>query len=99
MTQPFTLDTARPVGPHPEVAALQEAMRLVEDRLPDIMVELPQSHRPLLANALLNLSVNQILSEEGGAATASILRRLAEVILAGNRPDGGVGFRLDGQDA
>lgn len=72
---------------------------MVEDRLPDILVELPQSHRPLLANALLNLSVNHILSEEGGAATASILQRLAALILAGYRPDGGVGFRLNGQHA
>jgi hypothetical protein len=99
MTEPFTLDAARSVGPHPEVAALQAVMRVVEDRLPDILVELPQSHHPLLANALLNLSVNHILSKDGGAATASILQRLASLILARHRPDGGVGFRLHGQVA
>ena len=74
-------------------------MRAIEDRLPDIVIELRQSHRPLLANALLNLSVNDILTAEGGAATASILQRLAALILAGHRPDGGVGFRLSGRDA
>jgi hypothetical protein len=99
MRKPFTLDVVGPIGPYPEVAALQEVMRAVEDRLPDILVELPRSHRPLLANALLNLSVNRILSEEGGAATASILQRLAALILAGHRPDGADGFRLNGQDA
>jgi hypothetical protein len=99
MTDPVAIDAARLVGLHPEVAALQAVMRVVEDRLPDILVELPQSHRPLLANALLNLSVNHILSEEGNAATASILQRLAALILTGDRPDGGEGFRLTGQDA
>ena len=99
MTEPLTPDAAPPVGPHPEVAALQEVMRAVEDRLPDILVELPQSHRPLLANALLNLSVNHILAEEGGAATASILQRLAALIHSGHRPGGGDGFRLNGRDA
>jgi hypothetical protein len=41
------------------------------------------------------LSVNDM---EGGAPTASILQRLAAVILAGHRPDSGDGFRLNDQD-
>jgi hypothetical protein len=97
--EPLTVDAARPAQTHPEVAALQEVMRTVENRLPDILVELPKSHRPLLTNALLNLSVNHILAEEGGAATAAILQRLAALILVGEQPDGGDGFRLNGQDA
>jgi hypothetical protein len=99
MTEPLTFDAARPVVPQPEVAVLQEVMRAVEDRIPDILVDLPQSYRPLLANALLNLSVNHILSEEGAAATVSILERLAALIDGGHRPDGGAGLRLNGQDA
>jgi hypothetical protein len=84
---------------HPEVAALQEVMCVIEDRLPDILVELPPSRRPLLPNALLNVAINHILAEEGGAATASILQRLAALILAGDRPAGSDGYRLDGSDA
>jgi hypothetical protein len=100
MTRPFTPDAACSVGPNLEVAALQQVMRAVEDRLPDILIELPQSHRPLLANALLNLSVNHILSEEGGPATAAILQRLAALIRTGHLPASEEnGFRLDGQDA
>lgn len=74
-------------------------MRTVEDRLPDILVELPSTHRPLLANALLNLAVNHILCDEGGPATAAILQRLSTLILAGDRPEGDDGFRLNGHDA
>jgi hypothetical protein len=82
-----------------KIGALQEVMRAVADWLPDILAALPPAHRPLLANALLNLSVNDILEEEGGAVTASILERLAALIRAGDRPDDSDGFRLNGQDA
>jgi hypothetical protein len=99
MTDRVAIDAARLVGLHPEVAALQAVMRAVEDRLPDILVELPQSHRPLLTNALLDLSVNHILSEEGGAPTASIPQRPTALILAGDCSDGSEGFRLTGHDA
>ncbi|HWB50590.1 MAG TPA: hypothetical protein VG651_15885 [Stellaceae bacterium] len=99
MNRPCPRGVAHPAGPHPEVAALQEVMSAVEQRLPDILVELPQSHRPLLTNALLNVSINHILAEEGGPATASILQRLAALIAAGERPADGDGLRLNGQDA
>jgi hypothetical protein len=99
MEKPFTVEVTRPVQCYSNVAALQQVMRAVEDRLPDILVELTPLQRPLLPNALLNLSVNSILSEEGGAATAAILQRLAALILAGDRPDGGDGFRLNGRNA
>jgi hypothetical protein len=100
MTKPIAAGAAAgPARLHPEVAALQEVMCAIEDRLPDILVELPQSHRPLLANALLNLSVNHILAEEGGVVTASILQRLAALILAGDQPEDDDGFCLRGEDA
>jgi len=99
MAEPLTSDTACVAQPHPEVAALREVMQTVEDWLPDILIALPPAHRPLMPNALLNLAVNQILSEEGGVATASILQRLAALILAGDRPAAADGFRLMGDDA
>jgi len=73
-------------------------MRAVEDRLLDILAGLAASHRPLVPNALLNLSVNHILDEEGAAATAAILQRLADLILNGNRPAEDDGFLLNGHD-
>jgi hypothetical protein len=97
MTEPFMPDAAR-LARHPEIAALQEVMRAVEESLPDILTALPLTQHPLIANALLNLSVNHILAEEGSAATASILQRLAALILVGDQPAGGDGFHLNGED-
>jgi hypothetical protein len=85
--------------PHPEIAALQQVMQAIADRLPEIGAGLSTSQRPLMANALLNLSVNRILAVEGAAATASILQRLAALILGGDRPADGDGYRLNGHDA
>jgi hypothetical protein len=99
MTEPITTDVASLFQSHPEIAALQEVMRAVEGRLTDILGELPQSNLPLLANALLNVAVNHILAEAGSVGTASMLQRLAGLILAGDRPADGDGYRLDGQDA
>lgn len=99
MNRPCPRAAARSAGPHPEIAALQTVMSAVEQRLPDILVELPQSHRPLLTNALLNVSINHLLAEEGSPATAAILQRLAALIAAGERPAGGDGLRLNWQDA
>lgn len=91
--------TSRVFAPRPEIADLQAVMRAIDDRLPDIAMAMPRHRRHLVANALLNLAIERILAVEGAAATAGILRRLAELIGSGERPEGGDGFRLDGHDA
>jgi hypothetical protein len=50
-------------------------------------------------NALLNLAIERILAEEGRAATATILLRLADLVASGQRPEGTRGFALTGHDA
>ncbi len=83
----------------PDIADLQAVMRAIDDRLPDIAAAIPRRLRPLVPNALLNLSVEQLLEGESAEATAGILRRLAALISGGERPKGGDGFRLDRYDA
>lgn len=99
MEQPSATDPARRPGAHPEIAALQDVMRQLDDLLPDILVQLLPSHRALLPNALLNLAVNHILVEEGAPATAAMLQRLAALVGAGDSPSGGEGYLLNGADA
>ena len=70
---------AATVLPHRhDMADLQSVMRLIDDRLDDIVAAIPERKRPLVANALLNLAIERLLTAEGPAAAASILRRLAE---------------------
>ncbi|MFL5266137.1 MAG: hypothetical protein ACJ8AH_05980 [Stellaceae bacterium] len=93
MTEPFMHAAARLIQ-HPEIAARRKRC----GRLADIPTALPHTHRPLIANALLNRSVNHILAEERSAATAPILQRLVALILVGDRPVGGDGF-LNGDNS
>ena len=82
-----------------KVADLQSVMRLIDDRLLDITVEIPERKRPLLANALLNLAVERILGDEGPDVTAAILQRLTDLIRSGAKPEDDDVFRLTRHDA
>lgn len=54
---------------------------------------------PLATNALLNLVVERLMAAEGTAATAEMLRRLAELLRRGIRPEGDEGCLIAGYDA
>ena len=84
---------------HPEIAALQTVMQLIEDRLDDIIAQVPVHQRTLVPNALLNVAIAQILMAEGASVSAGILQRLADLIETGEQPRGARGFRLTGHDA
>ena len=84
---------------HPEIARLQEVMRLIQDRLDDFIARMPARQRPLVPNALLNLAVERVLAVEGAPASARNLQRLADLMHNGDQPNGAVAFRLTGHDA
>jgi hypothetical protein len=81
------------------IAELRAVMRLVDDRLDDVVASIPTRRRPLVPNALLNLAIERILAEEGREATATMLLRLADLVASGKRPEGSQGFALTGHDA
>jgi hypothetical protein len=91
--------TAAPSPRRNEIADLQSVMRLIEDRLADIAAAIPERNRPLVSNALLNLAIERILAAEGPALTGEMLHRLADLIRAGEKPEGDDAFRLTGYDA
>jgi heme oxygenase len=84
---------------HLEIADLQAVMQLIEDRLDDIIAQMPADQRMLVPNALLNLAIGQILVVEGASVSAGILQRLADLIQNGEQPRGAGAFRLTGHDA
>jgi hypothetical protein len=84
---------------HPEIVDLQAVMRLLKDRLDELIVQVPIRQRPLVPNALLNIAVEQILLAAGASVCAGILQRLADLIQNDERPQGTDGFRLTGYDA
>jgi hypothetical protein len=81
------------------IAELRAVMRLMDDRLDEVVAALPTRRRPLVPNALLNLAVERILAEEGQEVTATILQRLADLVASGQRPEGSQRFALSGRDA
>jgi hypothetical protein len=86
-------------APQQDLADLQSVMRMLDDRVADIVAEIPHGKRPLVSNALLNLAIQCILMAEGPAATAAILQRLTDLIRAGETPQGDHAFRLNGFDS
>jgi hypothetical protein len=84
---------------HPEIQELQIIMRRIEDRLDDIVDQVPARQRCLVPNALLNVAIERILAAEGAAISAGILLRLADLILSGAQPSGHGAYRLSGHDA
>jgi hypothetical protein len=84
---------------HPEIAGLQAVMQFIEDRLDDIIAQVPAHQRRWVPNALLNLAIGQILMVEGASVSAGILQRLADLIQNGEQPRGAGAFRLTGHDA
>jgi hypothetical protein len=82
-----------------ELADLQTVMRLIDVVVEEFVAEAPLRQRALVPNALLNLAVERILSEEPPGSAAMILYRLAELITDGARPRGSEAFALNGHDA
>ena len=82
-----------------DIADLQEVMCRLVDQIDDVVAELPDSQHRVVPNALLNLAVDCAMAAEGPEATAAILRRLADLITSGARPEGREAFRLNGHDA
>ncbi|MGC3981994.1 MAG: hypothetical protein QM808_12095 [Steroidobacteraceae bacterium] len=67
-----------------QLAQLQAVMQRIQLALRDV----PLAQRAYLGNALLNLAINRILSEEGSQRTASILLRLSDVLHTHSSPPG-----------
>ena len=65
-----------------EIARLQRTLRATEFQLR----ELEPQHEPLLANALLILAVQKMISRDGITDTARVLARLAGAVCAGPAP-------------
>jgi hypothetical protein len=86
----------RPTDP---VTGLQQVMTLLGDRIEDILPELPAQHQEFVANALLNLAVEQVIDDVGAEAAAGILARLAQLVADGRRPAGGEALALSRHDA
>jgi hypothetical protein len=84
--------------PHPEgvhdIADLQTVMRLINALLEEVSAAVSLQNRALIPNALLNLAVERMLAEEAQASVAAILRRLADLIDDGKRPEGRGAFPL-----
>jgi hypothetical protein len=59
-----------------EVAQIQAVMSRIQSALRDI----PASERDYVANALLNLAVSSLITQEGRPRTASMLMRLGDVV-------------------
>jgi len=91
---------ARTTSPaRPEIAALQTVMQVIQDGLDDTVALMPPHRRALVPNALLNIAIERILTQEGTAVAAGMLRRLADLIQSGEQPSGAEAFRLTGHDA
>ncbi|MGI9501812.1 MAG: hypothetical protein ACR2RE_01980 [Geminicoccaceae bacterium] len=78
------------------IANLQRLMCDLQDLLeaePDLV------RHPCFGNALMNLAVNKILDDEGPAAAASILIRVADAVSSGLQPEGTLAVRLNDADA
>ena len=58
----------------------QQAMRKINDSLPEIMADEPQAIQERLTNALLNIAVHRLIHDEGPNTAASILWRLVDAI-------------------
>lgn len=83
----FPIESQRCAGrngddPGIEVAQLQAVMHRIQSMLLDV----PQAQREYIANALLNLAVSRMVSEEGSSQAASILLRLGDVVATGDQP-------------
>ncbi len=82
-----------------EIADFQTVMRLIDVLLEEVSAAAPPGQRALIPNALLNLAVERIVSEQAPGPAATILYRLAELIATGKRPYASDAFPLSGHDA
>jgi len=56
--------------PSDPVTDLQQVMALLGHRIDDALPDLPAQHQDLVANALLNLAVEQVIADVGAEAAA-----------------------------
>jgi trans-aconitate methyltransferase len=82
-----------------DIIELQTVMRVIDALLDEAVAAMPPDHLPLLPNALLNLAIERMLAARTPASIATILYRLADLIGAGERPEGSHAFPLTGHDA
>ena len=85
--------------PAEDVVEVQRATAQLEGPVAEAVHELSPEIRLRAPNALLNIATAWVLAAEGPVRTAAILTRLANAILAGQRPDGEDAIRLTGYDA
>ena len=69
--------------PDPELRKTIEAMDLLHSWIPDFLEGLDPDIADRFNNALLNIVVHRLIEEEGHAAVATILFRLAETVATG----------------
>jgi hypothetical protein len=81
------------------IAALENTMHVLEEKIPTVFDQTPQHLRASFDNALLNLAVNRIIAMEGEQVTSGILWRLADVIASGVKPTFDEPVELTGYDA
>lgn len=67
----------------PDLRRTIEAMDLLESWIPDFLKSLDPDIADRFNNALLNIVVHRLIEEEGHAAVATILWRLAETVATG----------------
>jgi hypothetical protein len=82
-----------------DIAALRAVMAAIEDRLDEVIDNVPARNRDMIPNAFLNLAVAWMLAGEGTAVTVSILQRLAALISSGRGPQGDGAISLTRSDA
>ena len=78
-----------------EVAQLQSIMSHIQSALHEI----PTRQRSYIANALLNLAVARMITEEGEARTSTLLMRLSDVVSDGTRPEPNAPVDLSRRDS
>lgn len=67
-----------------EIQRLQSTVVAAEDRLRELHTE--HAHAATLPNALLILAVQKMVARDGAKLAATVLRRLADTVIAGPAP-------------
>ncbi|TXL70577.1 hypothetical protein FHP25_34140 [Vineibacter terrae] len=62
------------------------ALRQAMHRIADAVAALPEAHRDLAGNALLNVAVETLVDEVGTSQAARLLRRVAALVDHGVQP-------------
>jgi len=81
-------------GPH-RLPELRQAMRCIAEAV----AALPDAHRDLAGNALLNVAVETLIEEVGTERAAQLLRRVAALVDHGVQPPESGAINLTRHDA